>query len=139
MYSEKVGGMTIGKLAELTEVGVETIRYYERRGLLPQPSRPMSGHRHYPATAAARIRFVKRAQRLGFSLREIEELLALRVDPETTCGDVKARAEAKVDDIDGKIRSLREIKNALSRLVAACSGTGPSSACPIVEALEAED
>lgn len=131
--------MTIGKLAELTDVGVETIRYYERRGLLPQPPRPMAGHRHYPAIASARIRFIKRAQRLGFSLREIEDLLALRVDPETTCSDVKARAEAKVDDIDGKIRSLKEIKSALSGLVAACSGTGPSSACPIVEALEAAD
>jgi len=128
--------LTIGKLAKKAEVNVETVRYYERRGLIPKPPRPRSGYRQYSQDIVARIRFIKRAKEMGFSLKEISELLSLRVDPNTTCGDVKRRAEIKIADIEGKIRSLQSIKRALSKLVALCSGQGPTSECPIMEVLD---
>ena len=130
--------MTIGQLAERAGVNVGTIRYYERRGLLPEPPRSESGYRLYSQDIVARIQFIRRAKELGFSLREIGELLSLRVDPETTCGDVKGRAEAKIADIEEKIRALRRMKKALTQLTAACNGHGPTSECPILEALEVE-
>ena len=84
-----------------------------------------------------RLQFIKRAQKLGFSLKEIAELLSLRVDPETSCDDVKKRTEAKLADIEAKIHALERMRKALKKLVASCSGRGPTSACPILEALEA--
>lgn len=128
--------LTIGQLAKSANVNVETVRYYERRGLVPNPPRRQSGYRQYPISAIDRIRFIKRAQALGFSLKEISELLSLRVDPDTTCGDIKERAEAKMSDIEEKIESLLEIKSALGRLIDKCKGYGPISECPILEALE---
>ncbi len=128
--------LTIGKVARLAGVGVETIRFYEREGLIEDPPRRSSGYRQYPAAAVTRIRFIKRAKALGFSLKEIKELLELRVDPETTCADIRDRASAKIRDIEEKIAALREIKAALERLTAACKGKGPVSECPILEALE---
>ena len=128
--------VTIGQLARRAQVHVETVRYYERRGLLPQPIRQWSGYRQYSQDDVTRLRFIKHAQRLGFSLKEIAELLSLRVDPDTSCRDVKHRAEAKLADIEEKIRTLEQIKNALKQLVAACRGRGPTTMCPILEALE---
>ena len=128
--------MTIGQLASAAGVGVETIRFYERRKLIPEPPRRRSGYRQYPEEAADRVRFIRRAKELGFSLREISGLLSLRVDAGTTCGDVKARAEEKILDIEGKIRSLHRMKRALEQLAAECTATGPTSECPILEALE---
>ena len=93
--------LTIGHLAKQAGVNLETVRYYERRGLLPRPPRSASGYRLFPAEAARRLRFIRRAQELGFSLREISELLTLRVDPDTTCGEVKQRADDKIADIEG--------------------------------------
>jgi MerR family mercuric resistance operon transcriptional regulator len=130
--------LTVGQLARQAGVHIETVRYYERRGLIPEPPRRASGYRQYTREDVHRLQFIKRAQELGFSLKDIAELLSLRVDPETTCGDVKARAAAKLADIDDKIRSLRAMKTALTRLAAACTGEGPTSACPILEFLEAE-
>lgn len=130
---------TIGQVARQSGVGVETVRFYEREGLIPQPHRPESGFRRYPQDAVSRIRFIQKSKALGFSLREIKELLALRVDSATTCGVVKKRAEAKIDDIDGKIRHLQEMKRALAKLTAACRGKGPTGECPILEALEKPD
>jgi len=130
--------LTIGKLAERAGVKVGTIRYYERRGLLPEPPRSESGYRLYSQDIVARIRFIKRAKELGFSLKEIAELLSLRVDPETTCCDVKGRAEAKIAKIEEKIRALRRMKEALVKVTAACNGRGPISECPILAALEME-
>lgn len=127
--------LTIGQLAQKAQVNVETVRYYERRGLLPQPPRRPSGYRQYAPEALARIRFIKRAQELGFSLKEIDELLSLRVDPHNTCREVKERTEAKIADIEEKIQTLQKIKGALTRLVALCRGRGPTSECPILEAL----
>ena len=131
--------LTTGRLAQKAQVNVETVRYYERRGLIPEPPRGNSGYRQYSQDAVARIRFIKRAKELGFSLQEISELLSLRVDPETTCGDVKGRAEAKIADIEGKILALQSMKEALANLVASCSGDGPTSECPILEALDAKE
>ena len=129
-------GLRSSELANRGGVNLETVRYYERRGLLPKPPRTAAGYRTFDAAAVRRLRFIKQAQALGFSLKEIRELLALRVDPRASCADVRRRAEAKIADIDGKLRALRAIKRALVRLTAACAGRGPVSACPILESLE---
>ena len=131
-----MNNLTIGQLAKKAEVNVETVRYYERRGLIPKPPRRESGYRQYSQGVVARIQFIKRAKELGFSLKEISELLSLRVDPDTTCGDVKRRAEIKIADIEEKIRALQGMKKALKKLVALCSGQGPTSECPIMEVLD---
>ncbi len=124
---------SIGKKAG---VNIETIRYYERRGLIPKPSRRESGYRQYTRETVTRIQFIKRAKELGFSLREILELLSLRLDPATTCGDVKKRAEIKIADIEEKIRILQGMKRALITLTLECKGSGPARECPILEALD---
>ncbi|RJX28417.1 MAG: MerR family transcriptional regulator [Desulfarculus sp.] len=134
-----MANLTIGQLAARAGVKVETVRYYERRGLLPAPPRSPGGYRLYPAEEAGRIRFIRRAQSLGFSLREIAELLCLRVDPRSTCQQVKAQTQAKIADIDRKVVALRQMRQALARLAAQCRGRGPTSACPILEALDAEE
>jgi len=130
--------LTIGQLAKEAKVNVETVRYYERRGFMPEPPRRESGYRQYSQDSVARIRFIKRAQELGFSLKEISELLSLRIDPDTTCGDIKKRAELKVTDIRGKIRTLQGMKRALAKLVSSCRGRGPTSECPILEMLDSK-
>jgi Hg(II)-responsive transcriptional regulator len=128
--------MTIGKVAKCAGVGVETIRFYEREGLIEQPHRRDSGYRAYPAETVDRVRFVRRAKELGFSLEEIKELLALRIAPGTTCGQIKKRAEAKIGDIEDRIRGLQRMKQALRKLAVACGGNGSVSECPILDALE---
>jgi MerR family mercuric resistance operon transcriptional regulator len=131
--------LTIGQVARRAGVGVETVRFYERRGLLDRPARKGSGYRQYPEDVVARLRFIKRAKELGFSLREIAELLALRVEPSTTCAEVRERAAAKIADIAAKIESLRRMKEALVRVTNQCRGRGPTSECPILDALDKED
>lgn len=128
--------LTTGQLAKRAQVNVETIRYYERRGLLPEPPRRWSGYREYSRADVAHLRFIKCAKELGFSLSEISELLSLRVDPDTACDEVKQRTEIKIADIEAKIQTLERMKKALKKLVASCSDRGPTSACPILEALE---
>lgn len=128
--------LTIGQVARRAEVGIETVRFYERQGLLEEPARRDSGYRQYEEGVVARLRFIRRAKELGFSLKEIKELLALRVDPTTTCAEVRSKAEAKLADIEEKINTLRRMKKALKRLTQTCSGRGPTSECPILEALE---
>lgn len=130
--------LTIGELAKRAEVNLETVRYYERRGLLPKPPRSSSGYRVFPLDAVGRIRFIKRAQELGFSLKEIEDLLALRVTPNSTQADVRERATAKISDIDEKVRRLRAMRRSLMRLTAVCCGEGSVSECPILENLGSE-
>ena len=132
-------GLKTGEVAKKGGVNLETIRYYERRGLLPRPPRTPAGYRTFGTDAVRRLRFVKRAQELGFSLKEVKELLALRVDARTSCAAVRKRAEAKIADIDQKLRALRVMKRALVRLTAACVGRGPVSACPILESLDHEE
>lgn len=130
---------TIGQLAKKAQVKVETVRYYERRGLIPEPPRRESGYRQYSQDTVARIHFIKRAKELGFSLKEIKELLSLRVDPNTTCGNVKKRTEIKISEIEEKIRTLKKMKKALTKLAASCRGRGPTSECPILEALDTKE
>lgn len=129
-------GLRTSDVAKQAEVNLETIRFYERRGLLPKPPRTASGYRTFSPEMVRRVRFIKRAQELGFSLKEIKELLALRVDPATTCADVRQQAEAKVNDIDEKIRTLRSMRKVLTRLVAACPSRGPTDDCPILDSLD---
>jgi len=131
--------MTIGQVAKHAGVGIETVRFYERQGLLDAPPRRASGYRQYSQDAIRRLQFIRRAKDLGFSLQEIGELLSLRVNPTTTCSEVKARAEAKMADIDAKLRDLQRMQAALGQLAVACSGQGPTSQCPILDALEAHD
>jgi MerR family mercuric resistance operon transcriptional regulator len=128
--------MTIGELAGRAGVNVQTVRYSERRGLLQEPPRRDSGYREYEPGALDRLRFIRRAQELGFTLSEIGGLLALRLAPETTAADVKARAEEKIQEIDDKVRDLERIRHALTHLAGRCrGGHGPTGDCPLLDAL----
>jgi len=128
--------LTIGEVARAAQVGVETIRFYEREGLIAEPPRRESGYRQYPPDAIRRVRFIRRAKELGFTLKEIGELLSLRVDPGRTCADVRAVARAKIRGIQEKISELSRIKDVLGRLERTCRGKGPTSACPILDMLD---
>ncbi len=131
--------MTIGKAARKAGVGIETIRFYERRGLIEQPPKPLEGgFRVDPDGTVERSRFIRQAQELGFSLREIDELLSLRADPSTDAGDVRKRATAKLEEVDRKLAQLERIRAALEELVAACPGSGALRACSIMEVLEGQ-
>lgn len=133
-------GMTRSEVAERADVNSETVRYYEKRGLIPKPRRSSAGYRLYDESYVRRIRFVGRAQELGFTLEEIKDLLELRAGPDATCRDVKARAETKIADVENKIRDLKRIRRALTSLADACEGSsGPTSDCPILEAMQDED
>jgi Hg(II)-responsive transcriptional regulator len=127
---------TIGQMAKKANVNLETIRYYERRGLIPTPPRNQSGHRIYSIRDLKRLEFIKRTQSLGFSLQEIFDLLLLRVESGNTCGDVKQKVKAKLIDIEEKIETLQRIKEVLLRLETSCSGKGLLRECPILEALD---
>ena len=129
--------MTIGEVADRSNVNVQTIRYYERRGLLPTPRRSPSGYRQYSLHNVQRIRFIKRAQALGFSLDDISELLALRVAPSTNCEEVVHHAEVKLRDIEERIEALQQMSRSLKSLVGACRDRRTTSDCPILESLEA--
>lgn len=131
--------VTIGQLARQAGVGVETIRFYERQGLLARPERRPSGYRQYSADVVRRVRFIRHAKDLGFTLKEIQELLELRVDPGSTCADVRRHARAKVADIERRIDAMKRMKGALERLARRCRGRGPSTACPILEELDREE
>lgn len=130
--------LTIGKVATEASVGIETIRFYEREGLIDDPPRRASGYRNYPRDTILRLRFIKRAKELGFSLKEIKELLTLKLAPGTTCNQIKAQADQKIDDIESKIRTLHRMKRELKKLSSACGGKGSISECPILDALEQE-
>jgi MerR family mercuric resistance operon transcriptional regulator len=129
--------LTIGQLAIQARVNRETVRYYERRRLIPRPSRSISGYRLFSDDAVRRLGFIRHAKALGFSLNEIRELLALRVNSAEACDRVRAQAQTKLVDIDNKLQSLRRMKGALTRLVAACEQRGKTSDCPILDTLEA--
>jgi MerR family copper efflux transcriptional regulator len=131
-----MNGLTIGEVAERATVHIETPHYYERRGLVEKPPRSPSNDRLYPEDAVRRVRFIRRAQELGFSLNDIKELLSLCAAPEVECGEIRAHAEAKIKDIDEKVGALMAMKSALSKLVTECSGEGPLTDCPILESLD---
>ncbi len=124
--------LTIGRLARAAGVNVETIRYYQRVGLIEEPPRPVSGYRRYPPDTVGRIRFIKRAQELGFRLREIRELLDLG---EGHCADVKARAQAKREHVTRQIADLQALQATLDTLIQACEQDADGAHCPIVDSL----
>ena len=128
--------MTRGQVADAADVTAETVRYYEERGLIPAPRRSPAGYRLYGPEYVERIRFVKRAQELGFTLAEAGGLLEVGLDaPDGGCGDVRAEALAKLADVEQKLRDLGAIRDALRALAQACPGEGPLGACPILDAL----
>jgi len=117
---------------------VETIRFYERRGLIERPPKPSgAGIRRYAPETVRRVRFIRQAQQLGFTLRQIEELLSLEANPAADCSDVRLRALAKIEEVNARIGQLAEIRSALVRLLAACPGSGALGACSILDAMRA--
>jgi Hg(II)-responsive transcriptional regulator len=126
----------IGEVAARAGVNVQTLRYYERRGLLDEPERSRSGYRRYPLETVRLIKFIKRAQELGFTLTEVEDLLRLRQVRRRDRQRIRALAEGKVRDVDEKIRQLKSIRDALGKLVDSCVCAQPELECPILEALD---
>ncbi len=131
--------LTIGLVARRAGVGVETVRFYERQGLIEEPPRRPSGYREYDDEVVARLRFIRRAKELGFTLKEIKELLSLRRDPSTPAADVKRRAEVKIAEIETKIRRLQKMKKALEELTSACRGHATSAECSLLHALDHQE
>src|SRR3954454_19047552 len=131
--------LTIGDVARRAGVGVETVRFYERRGLLAEPERRASGYRQYNQEAVAVLRFIRRAKELGFTLKEIKGLLGLRLDASATRDEVRGQARAKVGDIEAKIADLQRMRDVLLKLIKKCHGDGAASGCPILEALQGND
>ena len=138
---EKYEGITtykIGEVARRASVNKETVRYYEKRELIPKPDRRRSGYRIFTQRHIDQIKFIKRSQELGFTLSEIKELLELRMDEDTTCSEIKSEAQEKYQDVEEKIEDLQRIKNTLVDLIDSCAGEGPKGDCPILRALEGE-
>ena len=131
----KNNAMQIGQAAARAGVNIRTLHYYERRGLLKPDRTTSANYRIYSEELIQRVRFIKSAQELGFTLEEIKELLELRVDADATAADVRERADAKIANIKEKIRTLQAIQESLERLTAACCGAGPTVDCPILETL----
>lgn len=138
MGADNLKPLTIGQLARAAGINIETVRFYERKGLLPEPPRGKSGYRHFPPDTTGRLKFIKRAQGYGFSLSEIRELLAIRMSSRTPCAEVLKRTEEKITDIEGKIRRLDLMRKSLVRLVRSCRACASPSECPILESLSGE-
>lgn len=134
-----MGELTIGRLAKEARVNIDTLRYYEKRGLLPEPPRKDSGYRLYSPDAVRRIAFIKHAKELGFSLDEIGDLLSLRMETKSQCRAVKIKAEAKIEEVEEKIQSLQQIRAALQRMVGSCKVNKRMGECPILDALDVEE
>ena len=130
--------MKIGELATRAGVPIDTVRYYERQGLLPQPPRQTSGYRSFQASDVVRLRFVKRAKALGFTLEEVRDLLALSSRREDDMGSLKQAAQQKLAGVEAKLAELTRIRDGLRTLVQACPGHGALEACPILHALDEE-
>ncbi len=128
--------LTIGQVAAAAAVNIQTIRYYERRGLFTAPRRTPSGYRQYAEDAVPRLRFIKHAQELGFSLEEIQELLALRVRHGAACDPVARKTRQKIELVKRRIRDLERMRQTLEQLAAACAARRPTDDCPILEAME---
>ena len=130
--------MRIGEVAKAVGVVIDSVRFYEREGLLPEPARRPSGYREYTSDAVVDLRFIKRAKELGFSLKEISELLSMGREPSATARDVQKLAEEKLADLENKIRSLQRMKRALRKLAENCPGQGPTGDCSILRSLTEE-
>lgn len=131
--------VTIGRLARSVGVNVQTVRYYERRRLLSPTARTASGYRVYGVEEVRRLRFIKNAQALGFTLHEIADLLSLRVKSAARCGDVQRRAQAKLAQVETKVRSLEALARALKDLLRVCRAGQPTARCPILKCLEKKE
>ena len=137
MMEAAMDNLTISKTAKQAGVGVETVRFYERKGLIEQPLKPRDGgYRIYSDTVVQQIRFIRHAQELGFSLREIEELLSLRADPNSDCADVRTRASEKLLEVERKIEHLKTMGSALIKVIEACPSRGGLEGCSIIESME---
>lgn len=125
--------LTIGKLASASNVNIETVRFYERKGILKQPKK-QGAFRYYPEEYISRIRFVKRSQELGFTLKETQELLDLKIKEQSKCSDVLSKTEEKIQEINQKISDLKKMKKSLKSLANCCEDRNqPLSDCPILE------
>ncbi len=123
--------LKIGEVAKRSDVGIETIRYYERQGLLSEPDRRPSGYRQYDESVVSRLQFIRHAKELGFTLSEIKELLGLWFDVNTKCVHVRQRAEQKITDIEDKIRSLQKMKRSLKKIMSQCENRDVVDVCPL--------
>ncbi|MCH7677989.1 heavy metal-responsive transcriptional regulator [candidate division KSB1 bacterium] len=130
--------MTRGELAKLCGVNIEALRYYEKRGLIDPPERSDAGYRLYTSEDAAKIRFIRNAQKLGFTLNEIMELLKLRVHKNENCGPVLQKAQKKLDEVERKIKGLKSMKKVLNQLIHQCEESALTSACPILASFETD-
>lgn len=128
--------LRIGDLAKTASVNVQTVRYYERLGMLRPERRTAAGYREYDSDAALRLRFIKHAQLLGFSLKEIDQLLRLRVRRGAACATIERKTRDKIAFIDAKMRELRRLKRSLQRIAHACEIRKPTADCPLLELLE---
>ena len=130
--------MKIGEVAKAAGIGIDAVRFYERQGLIPEPARQPSGYRVYSADVVLSLRFIRRAKELGFSLKEISELLSLETAANATAADVKKLAEAKLADMEERIRALQRMRRALKKAVSGCPGKGPTSRCSVLRSLADE-
>jgi MerR family transcriptional regulator, copper efflux regulator len=131
--------LTIGEVARQAGVGVETVRFYEREGLLDEPERRASGYRQFDPEAVAVLKFIRRAKELGFTLKEIKGLLVLRLDASATRAEVRQQAKTKVADIEARIGDLQRMRDVLLNLIKKCHGDGAARGCPILDALQGTD
>ncbi|MCP4176748.1 MAG: heavy metal-responsive transcriptional regulator [bacterium] len=130
--------LTIGQVSKETGLGIETIRFYERKKLIKDPPRRESGYRDYPEETVDQLNFIKNAKELGFTLKEIKELLDLNSKAWTTAGDIKDKAEKKVEEIEHKLKMLTNIRDTLNKLIEECSGHGPKIKCPILNNIKSK-
>jgi DNA-binding transcriptional MerR regulator len=128
--------LTLGKLAEQAELEIDAVQFYEQLGLLKTPPKTVSSPQLYPQDEVSRLRFIKRAQKLGFSLNEIKELLLLKSESHTSNKDIKSKTRTKIKDVENKMLDLYRIKGALEHLASMCDGHGPACGCQIQEALD---
>jgi MerR family copper efflux transcriptional regulator len=135
----QTASLTIGTVARRVGVAIDTIRYYEREGLLPEPARRASGYRSYGQGAITQLRFIRRAKELGFTLQEIRELLALSADRQRGVKAVKARAQKRLAALEQRIAELQRVRDGLAQLVASCPGHGKPEHCPILRALSGDE
>ncbi|MDR4470482.1 MAG: heavy metal-responsive transcriptional regulator [Nitrospira sp.] len=131
--------LTIGRLAKAVGVNIQTVRYYERLKLIEPIERKLSGYRLYDGASLKRLRFIKNAQTLGFTLHEIADLLNLRVSSKARCGDVQRRTEAKLVQVESKLRDLQALARSLRRLIRTCRSGQPTDRCPILQSLETKE
>ncbi len=129
-------GLTIGRVAKAVGVNIQTIRYYERLGLLNPRARRPSGYRLYGEEEIRRLHFIKNAQALGFTLREVNELLNLRIRSSAQCGDVQRKAQEKLAQVERKVQDLQALARSLRSLIWACQDGQPTDHCPILQCLE---